>query len=137
MKIMLGFCVSALCGTVGFAASDRVVLPGHGEARLDVPSPPVPEVAYEPLWNSWYGYHTGYSAEDMEREGRIAAELGIGTMMYDMGWDREGATNTKDFAQCGDWISDVRYDRYNCMASSASALLDVAEVESSNSEVAL
>ena len=274
MKIMLGFCVSALCGTVGFAASDRVVLPGHGEARLDVhassgwecsirrtddgsmpgvydvtlvvkgtaegrppvmnvthvmehrdvqfrwsatsvwppmpwlpgmgtvpsqacgqvpveawisqadqnrltlacsdpayplvldayeqeyggsrlhtvatffsrggvpvkeysavlrfdfrnipywdsvveacdwiasfpgnASPPVPEVAYEPLWNSWYGYHTGYSAEDMEREGRIAAELGIGTMMYDMGWDREGATNTKDFAQCGDWIPDPK-----------------------------
>lgn len=71
-------------------------------------SPPVPDVAYEPLWNSWYGYHTGYSAEDMEREGRIAAELGIRTMMYDMGWDREGTTNTMDFAQCGDWIPDPK-----------------------------
>ena len=71
-------------------------------------SPQVPDVAYEPLWNSWYGYHTGYSAEDMEREGRIAADLGIRTMMYDMGWDREGTTNTMDFAQCGDWIPDPK-----------------------------
>ena len=71
-------------------------------------SPPVPDVAYEPLWNSWYGYHTGYSAEDMECEGRIAADLGIRTMMYDMGWDREGTTNTMDFAQCGDWIPDPK-----------------------------
>ena len=69
-------------------------------------SPPVPDIAYEPLWNSWYGYHTGYSAEDMEREGQIAADLGIRTMMYDMGWDREGTTNSQDFAQCGDWIPD-------------------------------
>ena len=71
-------------------------------------SPPVPDIAYEPLWNSWYGYHTGYSADDMEREGRIAADLGIRTMMYDMGWDREGTTNSQDFAQCGDWIPDPK-----------------------------
>ena len=71
-------------------------------------SPAVPDIAYEPLWNSWYGYHTGYSAEDMEREGRIAADLGIRTMMYDMGWDREGTTNSQDFAQCGDWLPDPK-----------------------------
>lgn len=71
-------------------------------------STPVPDIAYEPLWNSWYGYHTGYSADDMEREGRIAADLGIRTMMYDMGWDREGTTNSQDFAQCGDWIPDPK-----------------------------
>ena len=71
-------------------------------------SPPVPDIAYEPMWNSWYGYHTGYSADDMEREGRIAARLGVRTMIYDMGWDREGTTNSHDFAQCGDWIPDKK-----------------------------
>ena len=60
-------------------------------------SPPVPDIAYEPLWNSWYGYHTGYSEHDMEREGRIAADLGIRTVMYDMGWNCEGTTNSQDF----------------------------------------
>ena len=71
-------------------------------------SPTVPDIAYEPLWNSWYGYHTGYSAKDIEREGQIAADLGIRTIMYDMGWDREGTTNSQDFAQCGDWIPDPK-----------------------------
>jgi len=75
-------------------------------SRAGGPARAVPEAAYEPLWNSWYGYHTGYSASDMEREGRLAASLGIRTLLYDMGWDRVGTTNTQDFAQCGDWQPD-------------------------------
>ncbi|MBO7721095.1 MAG: alpha-galactosidase [Kiritimatiellae bacterium] len=69
-------------------------------------SPPVPEIAYEPLWNSWYGYHIGYTAADMEKEGDIAAALGIRTVMYDMGWDRCGSTNSTSFLACGDWRPD-------------------------------
>lgn len=75
-------------------------------ARNGADAKSVPDAAFEPLWNSWYGYHTGYTAADMEREGRIAADLGIRTLLYDMGWDREGTTNAHDFAQCGDWRPD-------------------------------
>lgn len=75
-------------------------------ARNGADAKSVPDAAFEPLWNSWYGYHTGYTAADMEREGRVAAGLGIRTLLYDMGWDREGTTNSQDFAQCGDWRPD-------------------------------
>lgn len=84
------------------AACDYVVAePGNQGA-------PTPAVAYAPLWNSWYGYHTSYTAEDMEREGRIAAELGIGTVMYDMGWSGSGPADRHDFTKCGDWLPDPK-----------------------------
>ena len=66
----------------------------------------VPDAAYEPLWNSWYGYHIGFTAKDIEREAAIAKDLGIRTIMYDMGWDRQGTTNSASFAACGDWMPD-------------------------------
>ena len=68
-------------------------------------SPPVPEAAYDPLWDTWYAYHCAYDAAIMEREGDVAAELGLKTVVYDMGWDSHGNTNAS-FACCGDWIPD-------------------------------
>ena len=68
-------------------------------------SPPVPESAYDPLWDTWYAYHCDYDAAKVEREGDIAAELGLGTVVYDMGWDCHGNTNAS-FAFCGDWTPD-------------------------------
>lgn len=68
-------------------------------------SPAVPEAAFEPLWDTWYAYHCAYTAEIMEREGDIAAELGLKTVVYDMGWDSHGLTNAS-FVCCGDWTPD-------------------------------
>ena len=65
-----------------------------------------PREAYEPYWNSWYGYHIGYTADDILAEAKIAKELGVKTIMYDMGWDRHGSTNSSSFAACGDWRPD-------------------------------
>ena len=69
-------------------------------------TPPTPSAAWEPLWNSWYGYWIGITAEDMEKEGDVAASLGIRTVVYDMGWDRNGKTNECDFSRSGDWLPD-------------------------------
>lgn len=68
----------------------------------------VPAVSYEPLWNSWYGYHIGYTSADILAEAKLAKELGIKTIMYDMGWDRHGSTDSSSFAECGDWRPDPR-----------------------------
>lgn len=68
-------------------------------------SPPAPDAAYEPLWDTWYAYHCDYNAEKIEREGDEALELGIKTVVYDMGWDSHGNTNAS-FAFCGDWVPD-------------------------------
>ena len=37
----------------------------------------VPAAAYEPLWNSWYGYHIGFNTADIAREAAIAKDLGV------------------------------------------------------------
>jgi len=85
--------------TVADACTWIATFPGQEPRR-------VPDVAYEPLWNSWYGYHIGYNDKDIEREAVIAKDLGITTIMYDMGWDRQGSTNSSSFAACGDWRPD-------------------------------
>lgn len=69
----------------------------------EVPASVPPARVYEPLWNTWYGYQIGYTADDVARESRIAAELGMGGVVLDMGWDRRGDTNSTSFAECGDW----------------------------------
>ena len=66
---------------------------------------PVPDAAYEPLWDTWYAYHCDYDAVKVEQEGDAAAELGIKTVVYDMGWDCHGNTNAS-FVFCGDWTPD-------------------------------
>lgn len=71
-------------------------------------SEPSPDAAYEPLWNSWYAYRTGVTARDMEREGDAALRYGIGTLVYDMGWDRPGALDSTSFRPCGDWRPDPK-----------------------------
>lgn len=69
------------------------------ENRLEAP----PDTAFESLWNSWYAYRAGITAKVMEAEGKAAAALGIKTIMYDMGWDRDDATSSISFRPCGDW----------------------------------
>jgi len=72
------------------------------------PLEPSPDAAFEPLWNSWYAHRTGITAAIMEREGRAAAELGLKSVIYDMGWDREGDVHSISFRPCGDWVPSAK-----------------------------
>lgn len=62
---------------------------------------PVNESAFEPLYSSWYQFHQDVNAEAIERECRIAAELGMKTVILDDGWQTEDGN--RGYAFCGDW----------------------------------
>ena len=67
----------------------------------------VPEVAFEPLYSSWYQFHQQVTDEAIEAECREAVKLGMKTIIVDDGW--QTADNNRGYAYCGDWrVAPVR-----------------------------
>jgi alpha-galactosidase len=62
---------------------------------------PVPEAAREPVYSTWYAFHLGLTADDVERQCGLARELGCGTVIVDDGWQTE--TLGRGYASTGDW----------------------------------
>lgn len=62
---------------------------------------PVNDSVFEPLYSSWYQFHQDVNAEAIEQECRIAAELGMKTVILDDGWQTEDGN--RGYAFCGDW----------------------------------
>lgn len=62
---------------------------------------PVNEAAFEPLYSSWYQFHQDVNAEAIEQECRIAADLGMKTVILDDGW--QTTDWNRGYAFCGDW----------------------------------
>ena len=62
----------------------------------------VPEAAYEPLYSTWYAYLQDVHASELEREARLAASLGMKTMILDDGWHKEKSASF--FSATGDWM---------------------------------
>jgi alpha-galactosidase len=62
---------------------------------------PVPEVAREPVYSTWYGFHLALSADAVEEQCRLARELGCGAVIVDDGWQTE--TVARGYSSCGDW----------------------------------
>lgn len=62
---------------------------------------PVNEAAFEPLYSSWYQFHQDVNAEAIEQECRIAADLGMKTVILDDGW--QTTDGNRGYAFCGDW----------------------------------
>ena len=62
----------------------------------------VPEAAYEPLYSTWYAYLQDVHAAEIEKEARLAAALGMKTMILDDGWHKEKSTSF--FSAAGDWM---------------------------------
>ena len=77
------------------AASDWVC------ARPEYAPMPVPDVAFDPLYSTWYGYHQDVHDRDLEREFAEAAALGMKTLIVDDGWQTEDTG--RGYAFCGDW----------------------------------
>lgn len=63
----------------------------------------VPELAYAPLYSSWYNFHQQPEQELLTEELKAAAEAGFRTAILDDGWQIEGE-GTKDYRKAGDWI---------------------------------
>ena len=61
----------------------------------------VPSRARDPLYSTWYSYHQGLSAGDVERECAAAVQLGFGGVIVDDGWQTDGVGT--GYLSCGDW----------------------------------
>lgn len=68
-----------------------------GDSRPCVPPPE----AYEPVYSTWYCFHQNITAAAIERECRIAASLGMKTLITDDGWQTDDGN--RGYAFCGDW----------------------------------
>jgi alpha-galactosidase len=62
---------------------------------------PVPDVAREPVYSTWYAFHLALSADAVEEQCRLARELGCGAVIVDDGW--QTASVARGYSSCGDW----------------------------------
>jgi len=62
---------------------------------------PVPEQARLPFYSTWYSYHLGITPESIEKECKLARELGMQAVIVDDGWQTE--VKHRGYAYCGDW----------------------------------
>ena len=62
----------------------------------------VPEAAFDPLYSSWYAYWQDVHDKDIEQEARMAAALGMKTMILDDGWQKEASKSY--YSATGDWM---------------------------------
>ena len=63
---------------------------------------PTPESAFDPLYSTWYAYLQDVHADELEREAKLAAEIGMKTMILDDGWQK--AESKGFYTATGDWM---------------------------------
>lgn len=61
----------------------------------------VPKEAFLPLYSSWYQFHQGVSAGEIEAEAARAARAGMKVIIVDDGWQTDDGH--RGYAFCGDW----------------------------------
>lgn len=66
--------------------------------------PEVPRVARMPVYSTWYGLHQAVTAESVERQAELAAELGCEALILDDGW--QTGDGSRGYRYCGDWDPD-------------------------------
>ena len=71
------------------------------EEAADTKHCPVPEVAYQPLYSTWYSFHQDFTAAQLEDECKRAKELGMDVIITDDGWQTDDIG--RGYAYCGDW----------------------------------
>ena len=69
-------------------AADRAIPAAAAWMRRADPSPdyPVPDAAFEPVYQTWCAYHREITDAIVEREADEALKLGLGTVLIDDGW---------------------------------------------------
>ena len=87
------------------------------------PAPmPAPAAAFKPLYSTWYNHHHDIDAEKVERELKIAADLGMETVILDAGWEADDA-QADGPSSCGDWV--VSKKRFPDMAAHVKRVHDL------------
>ncbi|MBQ3314606.1 MAG: alpha-galactosidase [Kiritimatiellae bacterium] len=61
-----------------------------------------PEAAFDPLYSTWYAYLQDVHADELETEAKLAAEIGMKTMILDDGWQK--AESKGFYTATGDWM---------------------------------
>ncbi|MGE6309748.1 glycoside hydrolase family 36 protein [Bacillus cereus] len=61
----------------------------------------VPETAKLPMYSTWYSFHQDISDDEIEKQCKIAKQLGCGAVIVDDGWQTED--DHRGYAYCGDW----------------------------------
>ncbi len=62
---------------------------------------PVPELARQAMYSTWYSDHQHVSAESVEHHARVSAPYGCQAVIVDDGWQTEDTA--RGYAHCGDW----------------------------------
>jgi len=62
----------------------------------------VSEAAFDPLYSTWYAYLQDVHAGEIEKEARLAASLGMKTMILDDGWQK--LESRTFYSATGDWM---------------------------------
>ena len=81
----------------------------------------VPDAAFDPLYSTWYQFHQDVYQDELEEEFRLAASLGMKTIIVDDGWQTED--NCRGYAYTGDWI--VQQTRFPDMAAHVRRVQDM------------
>lgn len=61
-----------------------------------------PEAAFDPLYSTWYAYLQDVNAKELEKEARLAASMGMKTMILDDGWQKVDSRTF--YSATGDWM---------------------------------
>ncbi|MEU9130028.1 glycoside hydrolase family 36 protein [Kitasatospora sp. NPDC048540] len=67
----------------------------------ELPTAPVPDAAFEPVFCTWYTLHLAMTAADVERLAALAAPLGFRSLIVDDGWQTD--EDSRSYATTGDW----------------------------------
>ena len=71
------------------------------EETLHLIPMPVPDAARKPVYSSWYNFHKDIDASTLEKECRLAKEMGMETIIVDDGW--QTAEDGTGYGYTGDW----------------------------------
>lgn len=79
----------------------------------------VPDKARWPMYSTWYSFHQQLDPGAIEKQCRLAKELGCETVLVDDGW--QTTSNTPGYAYTGDW-EPLRIPQMKAMTESIHAL---------------
>ncbi|WP_328993433.1 alpha-galactosidase [Kribbella sp. NBC_01245] len=83
-----------------FAAALRGVTDAWA-AELGDRIAPVPELARQTMYSTWYSDHQHVSAQSVERHAAAGAQFGCRAVIVDDGWQTQDTA--RGYAHCGDW----------------------------------